>query len=97
MFKNTYQRGFLSVFNSCGSKPLHLWIVCVRNGHTKRVTDEDLKSMAFEITGANVATAFIRTPRDPCISLGIKLPFIIFIVKNLKKFFSFEVQVSVNL
>ena len=52
--------------------------------------------MCLEITGANVATAFIRVPKNPCISLGIKLPFIVFIVKNLKKFFSFEVQVCLT-
>lgn len=32
-------------------------------------------------------------PADPNKTLGIKLPFLVMIIKNLKKYFSFEVQV----
>ena len=32
-------------------------------------------------------------PADPSQTLGIKLPFLVMIIKNLKKYFSFEVQV----
>lgn len=65
-----------------------------KNGHIKRVTDEDLNSVALEIIGSNVATAYIVTPIHPRESLAIKLPFIVLIVKNMNKSFSFEVQVS---
>jgi len=33
-------------------------------------------------------------PADPSQTLGIKLPFLVMIIKNLKKYFTFEVQVS---
>ena len=41
------------------------------------------------------STTFITCPADPCKTLGIKLPFLVMIIKNLKKYFTFEVQVSV--
>lgn len=66
----------------------------VQNGHIKRLTDDDLKSVALEIMGVNVATTYITTPIQPRASLAIKLPFLVLIVKNMKKFFSFEVQVN---
>lgn len=93
MFRNTYQKGFLSVFFSIGSAPLAIWKTTVSNGHCKRLTDEDLRSVALEIAGVNVATTYITTPIDPRASLAIKLPFIVLIVKNMRKFFSFEVQI----
>ena len=31
--------------------------------------------------------------QDPKKTLGIKLPFLVMIIKNLKKYFTFEVQV----
>lgn len=95
MFRNTYQRGFLTVFSSSGSKPLEIWDIVTKNGHAKRVTDEELKLMSFELMGANVATTYMVAPKCPCPSLGVKLPFLVLLVKNLKKFFSFEIQVKV--
>lgn len=93
MFRNTFQKGFLSVFSSVGSKPLLIWDSNVKNGYIKRITDEDAKSLALEIRGTNVETTFITAPSSPCINLGIKLPFIIIVVKSLSKYFSFEIQV----
>lgn len=111
MFRNTFQKGFLSTFNSVGSQPLLIWDSHVKNGYIKRITDEDVKSLALEIRGVNVATCYISAPAAPCINLGIKLPFLIIgeieiidvgsllihslfpVVKNLHKFFSFEVQI----
>ena len=40
------------------------------------------------------STTYITCPADPLKTLGIKLPFLILIIKNLKKYFTFEVQVS---
>ncbi|XP_058832058.1 cilia- and flagella-associated protein 20-like [Topomyia yanbarensis] len=93
MFRNTYQRGILTVFSSSGSKPLAIWDIKTKNGHAKRVTDEELKLMSFELMGSNVATTYMVAPKCPCPSLGIKLPFLVLLVKNLKKFFSFEIQI----
>lgn len=93
MFRNTYQKGFLSILSSTGSKPLSIWSSCVRNGHIKRLTDQEICSLVLELIGCNVATTFICAPRPGYCSLAIKLPFIILIVKNLKKYFTFEIQV----
>merc|ERR1740130_399614 len=41
----------------------------------------------------NISTTFITCPADPQKTLGIKLPFLVMIIKNLKKYFTFEVQV----
>lgn len=93
MFRNRYQCGFLTIFSSSGSKPLEIWDIVTKNGHAKRVTDEELKLMSFELMGANVATTYMEAPKSPCPSLGVKLPFLVLLVKHLKKFFSFEIQV----
>ena len=36
----------------------------------------------------------MKLGKDPKKTLGIKLPFLVMIIKNLKKYFTFEVQVS---
>lgn len=51
--------------------------------------------------GTNVTTAYITCPANEKETLGIKLPFLVMIIKNvlnffymkLKKYFTFEVQV----
>ncbi|XP_065516987.1 cilia- and flagella-associated protein 20-like [Lathamus discolor] len=93
IFKNTFQSSFLSVLYSIGSKPLEIWDKKVRNGHIKRITDNDIQSLVLEIEGTNVSTTYITCPVDPKKTLGIKLPFLVMIIKNLKKYFMFEVQV----
>ena len=40
-----------------------------------------------------MSTAFISCPADPAKTLGIKLPFLVMIIKNLNKYFTFEVPV----
>lgn len=65
----------------------------VRNGHIKRLTDGDIQSSVLEVMSTNVSTTYITCPADPDKTLGIKLPFLVMIIKNLKKYFSFEVQV----
>jgi len=67
----------------------------VRNGHIKRITDNDIQSLVLEIVGTNVSTTYITCPADPKKTLGIKLPFLVMIIKNLKKYFTFEVQVCI--
>jgi hypothetical protein len=72
---------------------LQIWDATVRNGHIKRIKDEDIQSTVLEIRGANVSTNYIQCPAEAQKTLGIKLPFLIMILKNLKKYFTFEVQV----
>jgi hypothetical protein len=57
------------------------------------LTDPDIQSSVLEICGSNVATTYISCPADPKVVLGIKLPFLVMVVKNLKKYFTFEVTV----
>ena len=64
----------------------------IRSGHVKRVTDPDIRSLAIEILGSNVNTTFITTPINPQQMLGIRLPFLVLVVKNIKRYFIFEVQ-----
>lgn len=54
----------------------------MQNGHIKRVTDEEIQSFVIEILGANVSTTFITCPLNKT-SLGIKLPILVMIVKNV--------------
>lgn len=65
----------------------------MKNGHIKRITDQDIQSSVLEIMGTNVSTSYIVCPANPKQTLGIKLPFLVMIIKNLKKYFTFEVQV----
>jgi hypothetical protein len=83
MFKNTFQSGFLSILYSIGSKPLQIWDKQVRNGHIKRITDQDIQSSVLEIMGTNVSTNHITCPADKNKTLGIKLPFLVMIIKNV--------------
>ncbi len=74
-------------------KELFCLLVPVQNGHIKRCTDEDIQSSVLEVMGTNVSTNYICCPEDPRNGLGIKLPFLVMIIKNMKKYFTFEVQV----
>lgn len=65
----------------------------VVNGHIKRPHDEDIQSNVLEIVGSNIQSTYITCPADPAATLGIKLPFLVMIVKNMKKYFTFEIQV----
>ena len=43
-------------------------------------------------TPTHHSTCFITCPSGTAQTLGIKLPFLVLVVKNVKKYFSFEVQ-----
>lgn len=92
MFRSTFQCGLLSILYSIGSQPLQLFEAKVKNGVIKRVTDDDIKSLIIEITSSNVSTTYVTCPKINK-SLGIKLNHLVIIVKNLDRFFSFEVEI----
>lgn len=71
--------------NEYRSKPLQIWNKKVRNGHIKRITDADIQSSVLEIMGTNVSTTFIECPSEKKKTLGIKLPFLVMIIKNVSK------------
>ncbi|KAF7385975.1 hypothetical protein HZH66_011817 [Vespula vulgaris] len=89
----SYQSGFLSILYSCGSAPLELWGMHVKNGYIRRVIDEEVKSLALELAGTNVATTYIYCPAEKKKVLGISLPFLIMIIKNMKRYFTFEITI----
>ena len=78
---------------ACPQAPPPRLFRSVRNGHIKRITDSEIQSSVLEIAGSNVSTSFITCPSDPKKTLGIKLPFLVMIIKNMKKYFTFEVTV----
>jgi len=65
----------------------------VNNGHIKRLTDCDIQSSVLEVEGSNVSTTYITCPPGKKQTLGIKLPFLVMIIKNMRKYFTFEVTV----
>ena len=93
MFRNTFQSGFLSILYAIGAKPLQIWSQNIHNGYVKRITDFEMQSSVIEICGANVSTCFLSFPYSPMQTLGFKMPFLVLLIKYLKKYFTFEVQV----
>lgn len=59
----------------------------------KRCHDDDIQSNVLEVVGSNIQSTYITCPPDLSATLGIKLPFLVLVVKNMKKYFSFEVQI----
>ena len=62
----------------------------MRNGHIKRITDPDIQSSVLEIMGTNVSTNYITCPADANKTLGIKLPFLVMIIKNVSEHTTFS-------
>tara|TARA_R110002050_G_scaffold252284_2_gene390504 strand:+ start:1284 stop:1871 length:588 start_codon:yes stop_codon:yes gene_type:complete len=97
MFKNTFhQSGFLSLYYSLGSKPLQLWQTHEGKddgGVIHDVVDPQIQSKCLEIASENISSCFISCPALNSRTLGIRLPYVNLVVKNLNKYFSFEVEV----
>jgi hypothetical protein len=93
MFRDRYQAGFLNLFYSVGAKPLSIWDQHVENGYIKRITDQDIRSWVVEIVSTNVNSTWVSCPKDPKDELAIKLPFLVLVLKYLKKYFTFEIQI----
>ena len=93
MFKHQHQSGFMHILYSIGLKPLDDWYMEVKNGHIKRLVDNDLQSSVIEIAGANVGNNFIKIPDDDKKNLSMRLPNLVLQVKNLKKYFTFEIMI----
>ena len=76
------------IFNNFSAKPLQIWDKSVKNGHLKRIMDEDMQSSVIELVGANVSTNFISCPSDPNQTLGIKMPFLVLLIKYVFNYFN---------
>lgn len=61
--------------------------------HVDFVIDDTLNSQVLELLSPNLPSTFITTPSLPTRTLGIKLPILVFLVKNLGKYWSFEVTI----
>merc|ERR550514_2112392 len=47
--------------------------------------------------GTNVSTTYVTCPADPSKTLGIKLPFLVMIIKNLKKRITYFLRILLSL
>jgi hypothetical protein len=61
--------------------------------HITRVADEQISSLTLEIMSPNLANTFIACPPRPDRTLGIKLPYLVLLLKNMNRYFSFEVEI----
>lgn len=64
------------------------------SGKIRKVLDQEIHSTVYEMTTTNTATTYITCPKDPKKTLGIRLPFLVMILKNLKKNFAFEITIK---
>ena len=93
MAENELYENPVSVLFSMDKESMQNWKRTIRNGNIKLVNDPDLGSKVIEITGDNMSQTFITAPGDATKHFGIKNPNIVLVVKNLKKYFTFEVQI----
>ncbi|KAF9429605.1 hypothetical protein BGZ94_010135 [Podila epigama] len=68
----------------------------IQDPHIEFVVDETLNSLVLELMSPHLASTFITTPSLATRTLGIKLPFLVFLVKNLGKYWSFETSTRVK-
>lgn len=92
MFRASYQSGLLTVLHAIGARPLQLWEQRTKSGHIKRITDEELNSTTLEMISSDVCGTNITIPCGKA-ELGVKLPILVLVVKNVGQPFAFEVQV----
>ncbi|KAI7852666.1 Cilia/flagella-associated protein 20/WDR90/C3orf67 [Circinella umbellata] len=64
-----------------------------KESYVQMVDDELISSKVIELLSPNLSETYITCPALLDRTLGIKLPFIVLIAKNLGKYFSFEIQV----
>ena len=64
-----------------------------KQSYVRMVDDELISSRVIELLSHNLSETYITCPAILDRTLGIKLPFIVIIAKNLGKYFSFEIQV----
>jgi hypothetical protein len=76
--------GILAIL-SYRSKPLQIWDKSIKNGHLKRIMDGDMQSSVIEIVGANVSNNYISCPSDPNQTLGIKMPYLVLLIKYVRR------------
>ncbi|KAJ2616189.1 hypothetical protein H4S08_000894 [Coemansia sp. RSA 1365] len=97
MLRHVYQAGILTIFNSASSKPLQLWCISAKSkGLVELEDDDETDCPVLRLESAELASTFISLPRQTTQTLGVKLPYMVMIVKNTDHFFSFEVEIVDN-
>ncbi|KRX92476.1 UPF0468 protein C16orf80, partial [Trichinella pseudospiralis] len=76
-----------------GNDPLQIWDKQAVRGSIKRLEDEDIQSEVIELSSSTVCETFISCPISSGDVLAIKLPFLILTVRNMEKYFSFEIHI----
>ncbi|KRY82425.1 UPF0468 protein C16orf80, partial [Trichinella pseudospiralis] len=72
---------------------LQIWDKQAVRGSIKRLEDEDIQSEVIELSSSTVCETFISCPISSGDVLAIKLPFLILTVRNMEKYFSFEIHI----
>mmetsp|Transcript_13509 Transcript_13509/g.38391 ORF Transcript_13509/g.38391 Transcript_13509/m.38391 type:complete len:188 (-) Transcript_13509:482-1045(-) len=94
MFKSSYQTGYLSIYYSLGSNALQLW--GTRKADDDRiveVVDSEIKSKCLELRSPHIPDCYVSCPGLPDRTLGVRLPVLQLVLKNLGEHFSLEVEV----
>ncbi len=55
----------------------------MRNGHIKRVTDQDIELPVFEISGSNILNNYLAYPSGKNHSLRVRMPILVLLAKNV--------------
>uniref|UniRef100_A0A8C7YEV8 CFA20 domain-containing protein n=1 Tax=Oryzias sinensis TaxID=183150 RepID=A0A8C7YEV8_9TELE len=92
MFRQAYQVGFFSVLSAVGGHPFQNWQMEPLTGFWTRTLKDSSKTSSLTPFGEFCHTTNISCPADPTKTLGIKSPFLVFILKTTE-LFSFEVQI----
>ncbi|XP_015375832.1 PREDICTED: cilia- and flagella-associated protein 20-like [Diuraphis noxia] len=93
MFQANFQGSLFTAYYSGGSRPLENWSIQCKYGELKQVLDDVIKSNVLQIQSLNVNACCITCPVDPKGSLGIRMPFLTLLVKNLGQYFTFEITI----
>ena len=94
LFSKRPQGTTFILFHAKGSQPLLHFRSTINAGQIRRVTDELLSCLVISITGYNVSRAYIQTPKLTGDVLGITLPILVMVVRNLRSFFTFEIEIA---
>ena len=77
------------------SKPLQIWDETICNGHIKAHHRSWYSKLCSRNNGNKCLDKFIVCPAEVKNTLGIKVSFLVMILKNLKKYFTFKIHVQV--
>ncbi|KAJ2456271.1 hypothetical protein EV183_000198 [Coemansia sp. RSA 2336] len=91
MFRHAYQSGIITLFNSISSDPLQLWSSVSADG-IRIATDDEVEDAVLCLQSADLAHTFISCPKSTSDTLGITLPCLTMLAKNIDHLFSFEVE-----